>query len=96
MSDSTPLPRFDLIGTLDGGGPAEAIAASDGEWVRYEDARAAVADAVQRARADTLLQVIQRLSQNPYSLTKSECIAVVQAMRVAIRATPDTPGTESK
>jgi len=31
--------------------------------------------------ADVLLQAIQRLNQNPYSLTKSECIAELQAMR---------------
>ena len=29
------------------------------------------------------LSVIQRLNQNPYSLTKYECISVVDAMRTA-------------
>lgn len=32
-------------------------------------------------RREVLLNVIQRLNQNPYSLTKSECISEVQAMR---------------
>jgi hypothetical protein len=35
------------------------------------------------AEADLLLRVIQRLNSNPYSLTKSECISEVQAMRDA-------------
>ncbi len=33
--------------------------------------------------ADVLLTVIQRLNMNPYSLTKSECISEIQAMRQA-------------
>lgn len=32
-------------------------------------------------REDVLLEVIQRLNQNPYSLTKSECIDLISAMR---------------
>jgi type VI protein secretion system component VasA len=44
------------------------------------------------SEADTLLRVIQRLNQNPYSLTKSECIQVVQEMRDA--AQPSEPKAE--
>jgi hypothetical protein len=44
-------------------------------------ALAATQPAAQGMDAYTLLRVIQRLNQNPYSLTKSECIAEVQAMR---------------
>lgn len=35
----------------------------------------------QPKREDVLLEVIQRLNQNPYSLTKSECIDLISAMR---------------
>lgn len=35
----------------------------------------------QPKREDVLLEVIQRLNQNPYSLTKSECIYLISAMR---------------
>lgn len=35
----------------------------------------------QPKREDMLLQVIQRLNQNPYSLTKWECIDLIEAMR---------------
>jgi len=34
-----------------------------------------------RIMADTVLAAMQRLNQNPYSLTKSECISVLQQMR---------------
>jgi hypothetical protein len=39
--------------------------------------------------ADVLLTVIQRLNQNPYSLTKSECIAEVKKMRDQALAAAD-------
>ena len=38
--------------------------------------------------AAVLLQAIQRLNQNPYSLTKSECIAVLQELRDEFGAAP--------
>lgn len=37
------------------------------------------------SRDDVLLSVIQRLNGNPYSLTKSECISEVQALRDSAR-----------
>ena len=40
----------------------------------------------QSAEAEVLLRVIQRLNQIPYSLTKSESISEVSAMRDAARA----------
>jgi len=40
---------------------------------------------------NTLLAVIQRLNSNPYSLTKSECISVVQEMRQAALGVADEP-----
>jgi hypothetical protein len=47
-----------------------------------------VASGAKDAEAATLLRVIQRLNQNPYSLTKAECIDEVKAMRdAAIDAT---------
>lgn len=37
------MKRYEHYGTLDGGGPAEAVEEADGTWVRYDDALAAVA-----------------------------------------------------
>ena len=46
----------------------------------------------QSAEAEVLLRVIQRLNQNPYGLTKSECISEVSAMRdAALQAAPPAP-----
>jgi hypothetical protein len=42
-------------------------------------------------RADVLLNVIQRLNQNPYSLTKAECVDLVSAMRDEALAAPSPP-----
>ncbi len=36
------MKRYEHYGTLDGGGPAEAIEEADGDWVRHEDALAAL------------------------------------------------------
>ena len=37
------MKRYEHYGALNGGGPAEPIEESDGEWVRYEDAMNAIA-----------------------------------------------------
>lgn len=39
--------------------------------------------AAKAQEAQVLMRVIQRLNQNPYSLTKSECISEIGAMRDA-------------
>ena len=44
------MKRYDHYGTLDGGGPAEAIEEPDGDWVRYADAQAAISAAVAAER----------------------------------------------
>lgn len=45
------------------------------------DVSSAAEALVDKGRAEALLSVIQRLNQNPYNLTKSECIHVVDLMR---------------
>lgn len=42
IKDAAEICRFDLFGSLDGGGPAESEQSSNGAWVRYEDHAAAV------------------------------------------------------
>lgn len=49
------IARFEHYGTLDGGGPAEAIGTPDGDWVRYSDALAAVQRALDAQRKDSLM-----------------------------------------
>lgn len=60
---------------------AEDIAALMDEAVNGLQGLAAEVQALRADRAGVLLSVIQALNQNPYSLTKSECIDVVQSMR---------------
>ena len=47
---------------------------------------AAPQSAAQALDVQVLMRVIQRLNQNPYSLTKSECISEIEAMRDAASA----------
>jgi hypothetical protein len=48
---------------------------------KTDQLRAAILSAIERARAEALMQAIQRLNANPYSLTKSECIAEIRRLR---------------
>lgn len=62
-------------------------------WARRPCAAAPAAPAVDAA--GVLLTVIQRLNQNPYSLTKSECISEVEDMRDAALAAQAKEGGEA-
>lgn len=54
------MKRYDLFGSLDGGGPAEACETADGGWVRYEDAAAALA-----AERERCVLAVRRLESDP-------------------------------
>jgi hypothetical protein len=47
----------------------------------HAELESAIEAAIERARAEALMQAIQRLNANPYSLTKAECIDEIRAIR---------------
>jgi hypothetical protein len=54
---------------------------SGGEYrTAHAELESAIQAAIERAQADVLTQVIQRLNANPYSLTKAECIEEIRAL----------------
>lgn len=60
------------------------VVTDNGAFGRFARAVLALRPVARRApltEADVLLRVIQRLNANPYSLTKSECISEIEAMR---------------
>lgn len=58
------MKRYEHYCSLDGGGPAEPVEESDGDWVRYEDAAAAVA--AERAESARLRQLLN-LARDDYN-----------------------------
>ena len=51
--------RYDHFCSYDGGGPAEAVEAADGEFVRYEDAAAEIA---KQQTGHDLYEVVRRMN----------------------------------
>lgn len=76
------MKRYEHYGSLDGGGPAEPIEESDGEWVRYEDAIAAVAEererCMQRCRGELLACPTDSEGDQAYDRAVRDCIAAIQ------------------
>lgn len=65
------------------------------QWERMNRPRKIVAPLYTRPTPapetrDVLLQAIQRLNQNPYSLTKRECIHVLEELRSELSPAPET------
>lgn len=50
-------------------------------WIGAEQFETICLTVAQQVRQDVLLNVIQRLNNNPYNLTKQECIFLIKEMR---------------
>jgi hypothetical protein len=68
------MKRYDHVCSYDGGGPAEPHEAVDGEWVRHDEAEAAIAFAVAAMR-ERCARIV-REAASVHGLCCSDCDAL--------------------